>query len=170
MTVNTYQDETITSHDLLQMLFQIEELYENGEMNYSEKDQMLKLAFRSYTGSDQFTLNKLYKLKSVVVQASRMVLQAVGRMCRTFVKSPNIYLFVESELLEKLYVGEINKRILSPEMKAIVSMRETIERIIFRKKTLCLIRQKRYPRLVFGRYGECWQRIGLLKVCNCGNS
>lgn len=41
MTVNTYQDETITSHDLLQMLFQIEELYENGEMNYSEKDQML---------------------------------------------------------------------------------------------------------------------------------
>ena len=55
-----------------------------------------------------------------------MVLQAVGRMCRTFVKSPNIYLFVESELLEKLYVGEINKRILSPEMKAIVSMRETI--------------------------------------------
>lgn len=56
------------------------------------------------------------------MQASRMVLQAVGRMCRTFVKSPNIYLFVESELLEKLYVGEINKRILSPEMKAIVSM------------------------------------------------
>lgn len=105
MTVNTYQDEKITSHDLLQMLFQIEELYENGEMNYSEKDQMLKLAFRSYTGSDQFTLNKLYKLKSVVVQASRMVLQAVGRMCRTFVKSPEIYLFVESELLEKLYVG-----------------------------------------------------------------
>lgn len=126
MTVNTYQDEKITSHGLLQMLFQIEELYENGEMNYSEKDQMLKLAFRSYTGSDQFTLNKLYKLKSVVVQASRMVLQAVGRMCRTFVKSPDIYLFVESELLEKLYVGELKKRILPPEMKAIVDMCESL--------------------------------------------
>ena len=126
MTVNTYQDEKITSHDLLQMLFQIEELYESSEMNYSEKDQMLKLAFRSYTGSDQFTLNKLYKLKSVVVQASRMVLQAVGRMCRTFVKSPDIYLFVESELLEKLYVGELKKRILPPEMKAIVDMRESL--------------------------------------------
>lgn len=120
MTVNTYKDEKITAHELLQMLFQIEELYENGEMNYFEKDQMLKLAFRSYTGSEQYTLNKLYKTKSVIVQASRMVLQAVGRMCRTFVKSPNIYLFVESELLEKLYVGELNKRILPPEMKAIV--------------------------------------------------
>ena len=46
MTVNTYKDEKITAHELLQMLFQIEELYENGEMNYFEKDQMLKLAFR----------------------------------------------------------------------------------------------------------------------------
>ena len=81
VTVNTYQDETITSHDLLQMLFQIEELYENGEMNYSEKDQMLKLAFRSYTGSDQFTLNKLYKLKSVVVQASRGFFKRGGGVC-----------------------------------------------------------------------------------------
>lgn len=138
MTVNTYQDEKITSHDLLQMLFQIEELYENGEINYYEKDQMLKLAFRSYTGSEQFTLNKLYKLKSVVVQASRMVLQAVGRMCRTFVKSPNIFLFVESELLEKLYVGELNKRILPPEMKKIVSMREGLGKDYLPEENLLL--------------------------------
>ena len=126
MTVNTYQDEKITSHDLLQMLFQIEELYENSELNYFEKDQMLKLAFRSYTGSEQFAVNMLYKQKSVIVQASRMVLQAVGRMCRTFVKNPNIYLFVESELLDKIYVGELKKRILPPEMKVIVDMREKL--------------------------------------------
>ena len=138
MTVNTYQDEKITAHDLLQMLFQIEELYENGEMNYFEKDQMLKLAFRSYTGSEQYTLNKVYKMKSVIVQASRMVLQAVGRMCRTFVKSPNIYLFVESELLEKLYVGELNKRILPPEMKVTVSMRESIGKDYLPEENLML--------------------------------
>ena len=138
MTVNTYQDEKITSHDLLQMLFQIEELYENGEMNYFEKDQMLKLAFRSYTGSEQFTVNKLYKLKSVIVQASRMVLQAVGRMCRTFVKSPDIYLFVESELLEKLYVGELKKRILPPEMKVIVDMCETLGKDYLLEENLML--------------------------------
>lgn len=126
MTVNTYQNERITPHDLLKMLFQIEELYENSEMNYFEKDQMLKLAFRFHTGSEQFTFNKLYNLRSVVVQASRMVLQAVGRMCRTFVKSPDIYLFVEAELLEKLYVGELKKRILPPEMKVIVDLRESL--------------------------------------------
>ena len=138
MTVNTYQNEKITAQDLLRMLFQIEELYENGEMNYLEKDQMLKLAFRSYTGSEQFTINKLYKLKSVAVQASRMVLQAVGRMCRTFVKNPNIYLFVESELLEKLYVGELKKRILPPEMKVIVDMRESIGKDYMPEENLML--------------------------------
>ena len=95
-------------------------------MNYFEKDQMLKLAFRSYTGSEQFAVNMLYKQKSVIVQASRMVLQAVGRMCRTFVKNPNIYMFVESELLDKIYVGELKKRILPPEMKVIVDMREKL--------------------------------------------
>jgi hypothetical protein len=107
-------------------------------MNYFEKDQMLKLAFRSYTGSEQYTLNKLYKLKSVIVQASRMVLQAVGRMCRTFVKNPNIYLFVESGLLEKLYVGELNKRILPPEMKTIVSMRESLGKDYLPEENLML--------------------------------
>lgn len=138
MTVNTYQDEKITSHDLLQMLFQIEELYENGEMNYFEKDQMLKLAFRSYTGSEQFAINKLYKQKSVIVQASRMVLQAVGRMCRTFVKNPNIYLFVESELLDEIYVGELKKRILPPEMKVIVDMREKLGKDYLPKENIIL--------------------------------
>lgn len=138
MTVNTYSDEKITAHDLLKMLFQIEELYENGEMNYFEKDQMLKLAFRSYTGSEQYTLNKLYKLKSVVVQASRMVLQAVGRMCRTFVKSPDIYLFVDSSLLEKLYIGELNKRILPPEMKVIVSMCKSLGKDYLPEENLIL--------------------------------
>lgn len=126
MTVNTYQEEKISSQELLKILFQIEELYENGEMNYYEKDQMLKLAFRSYSGEKQYTLNTLYRAKSVVVQASRMVLQAVGRMCRTFIKSPDIYLFAESDLLEKLHTGELKRRILSPEMCKLVEMREEL--------------------------------------------
>ena len=126
LTVNTYPDEKLSKNDLLHMLFQIEELYENGELNYDEKDQMLKLAFRSYSGSEQYTANKLFKRRSVILQASRMVLQAVGRMCRTFVKNPNIYIYIESELLDKISVGELKKRVLPPEMIKIISMRETL--------------------------------------------
>ena len=126
LTVNTYQREKISAHDLLQMLFQVEELYENDELDYPIKDQALKLAFHSFSGTEIFMRNQLYATKSVIVRASQLVLQAVGRVCRTFVKSPNIYLFIESELLEKLYVGELKKRILPPEMEVILSMRETL--------------------------------------------
>lgn len=126
IVVNTYQEEKIESNDLLKMLFQIEELYENFELNYFEKDKMLKLAFRSYSGSKEFTFNELYKLNSVSAQVSRIVLQAVGRMCRTFNKSPNIYLFAEAKLLEKLNVKELESRILSPEMEKIMDMYEQL--------------------------------------------
>ncbi len=149
MTVNTYQDEKLMSADLLRMLFQIEELYENGELNYNEKNKMLKLGFRSYTGSEQFDYNLLHKKKSVVVQASRMVLQAVGRMCRTFIKNPDIYLFVESELLDKLYVGELKKRILSPEMKVIVEMREKLGKEYLPTENVILNKAERISSLGF---------------------
>lgn len=149
MTVDTYSEHKITAHNLLQMLFQIEELYENGEMNYNDKDQMLKLAFRSYAGSEEFTHNKLYKLKSVVLQASRMVLQAVGRMCRTFVKNPNIYLFIESDLLQKLNLSELEKRILPPEMKKIISMQDELGRIYSPEENLLLNRAEKISSVGF---------------------
>ena len=50
-------------------------------------------------------------------------------MCKRaewFYKRWVVCVFVESELLEKLYVGELKKRILPPEMKAIVDMRESL--------------------------------------------
>lgn len=126
MAVNIYSEDGINESELLKMLFQVEELYQNGEISYSEKDKLIKSAFGSYSGIKQYEYNKLYSLKSVVIQASRAVLQAVGRMNRTFAKNPNIYLFIESALLENLYVGELKNHILSPEMKKIVAMREAL--------------------------------------------
>ena len=63
MTVNTYSEQKITASDLFRMLFQIEELYENAEINYSEKEQTLKLAFRSYQGNVEIIQNKFLNLK-----------------------------------------------------------------------------------------------------------
>ena len=60
------------------------------------------------------------------MQATREVIQAVGRMCRTFVKSRNINIYIEDKLLEKIYSGELRKRIMSPELEAIAVLRETL--------------------------------------------
>lgn len=123
LTVNTSNNAKMTEDALVKLLFQIEELYANDEISYEEKDEMIKIAFCAYRG-DKNQMNKLYSLKSVNMQANRTLLQAVGRMCRTFVKSKDIYLFVESKLLNKLYIDELNKRILPPEMKSIIALYE----------------------------------------------
>lgn len=125
VTVNLHLKKNgkgIEEADLLKLLCQIEGLYENGEINYIQKNTMLKKGFMAYSGRPDH--NDLYSTKSIAVQKSKMVLQAVGRMCRAFAKSPDIYLYAEKDLLEGLDTRELNKRILPPEMKKIVSMCE----------------------------------------------
>lgn len=126
LTANTYSEKKLTEQELLGMLFQIEELKENDELNYTEADNMIKLAFRAYTGHGHMERNVLYQTESVRLQATRLVMQAVGRICRTYLKAPDIYIYIEEQLLEKLSAGELKKHILPPEMQAIVKLRETL--------------------------------------------
>lgn len=119
LIVNTYKH--ITKENMITMLFNVEELYYNGEINYQKKDEMIKLAFRSYIGKNNND-NTMYNLQSVRLKATQLIIQAVGRMCRTFLKKPDIYIFIDEKILNKLDVNEMKKRILPPEMEAIVQL------------------------------------------------
>lgn len=126
LTTNIYTDEKITVNQLISMLVQIESLYENGEIKRSQLNSLIRTAFNSYSTGHTYENNELYKIKSIRMQATREVIQAVGRMCRTFVKSRNINIYIEDKLLEKIYSGELRKRIMSPELEAIAVLRETL--------------------------------------------
>lgn len=126
LTVNTYKNEKLSDKELFEMLFQIEELKQHSELSFVEADAMITLAFRSYMGKGKWEPNILYKVRSVLLQANRYVMQAVGRMCRTFLKNKNIYIFIDRTLLEKISAGELKKHILTPEMKEIVRLREKL--------------------------------------------
>ena len=126
LAVNTYSDECISKEDLLTMLFQIQELKESSELYISESDDLIKLAFRAHTTPKYKAYNKLFHVRSGRVTATSMALQAVGRICRTHLKNPNIYLYIHSRLLYKIEAGELKKRILPPEMEALVSLRESV--------------------------------------------
>lgn len=84
-TKDTIQSELIEKslamqEDYIQLFRQIYRTLNPNDFSSSMRQAMDKV-------------EKSGKLKSVVVQASRMVLQAVGRMCRTFVKSPDFDIF-----------------------------------------------------------------------------
>ena len=126
LTTNTYSDEELTTSELIDMLIQIEELIENAEIGFSDANKMIRLAFRAYDGDGAFEHNQLYDAESVKLQATRQVMQAIGRLCRTYLKSENIYIFVEEKLLGKISAAELKKHILPPEMQAIVKLRESL--------------------------------------------
>ena len=121
LTTNTYSEKQMKEKALMEMLFQIEELYNNGELSFSEKDKMMHLAFRTYSGGRE-SGNLLYRTDSVKMQATKYVIQAIGRMCRTFLKSSEIFIFAEKNLLDKISPYEITRRVTPPEMKALAQM------------------------------------------------
>ena len=121
LTTNTYSEQPMTETGLMEMLFQVEELYNNGELSFSDKDEMMRLAFRAYLGERE-SGNLLYQTNSVKMQATKYVIQAIGRMCRTFLKSPEIYIFAEKNLLDKISPCEILRRVAPPEMDAIAQL------------------------------------------------
>ncbi len=126
LTTNVYTDDRITVSQLVSMLVQIESLYENGEINREQLKTLLRIAFDSYSTGHSYDNNELYKSKSIRMQATREVIQAIGRMCRTFIKNQNINIYIEDKLLEKVYSGELRKRMLSPELEAIAAIREKL--------------------------------------------
>ena len=121
LTTNTYSEQPMTETGLMEMLFQVEELYNNGELSFSDKDEMMRLAFRAYL-VERESGNLLYQTNSVKMQATKYVIQAIGRMCRTFLKSPEIYIFAEKNLLDKISPCEILRRVAPPEMDAIAQL------------------------------------------------
>lgn len=123
-TVNTLSEDAITPEELYNLLFQIEELYSAGELSYNEMESSMKRAFDAHCGKSSW--NTLYKTRSVNLVATGHVLQAVGRLCRTHVKSPNIYLWIDEKLVDSLDTRELNSRILPPEMKAIFSLKKKL--------------------------------------------
>lgn len=124
LTVNTY--DRISREDMLCLLAQIEELYHNGEINYRTKDQLIKLAFRARQSEKSYMQNPIYQTDSFRIRATQLVIQAVGRMCRTFVKNPDIHLFIDEKLLGKLDMAEMSRRIFPPEMQCLLNARKEI--------------------------------------------
>lgn len=121
-TVNTSTGEKIDEQSLLEMLFQVEELYYNGELNFAQAEDMMTNAFMARQGRKRF--NALFNTKSVKMQVTQAVLQAIGRLCRTHIKSPEIYIYLDEKLLNSIDYGELSRRIIPPEIKVIVTLKE----------------------------------------------
>lgn len=102
-------------------LFQVEFLQENGELSMKDALNHIRKAFRCYqSGSKPDYYPKSVKdKKSVRLYATRTVIQAIGRICRTNMKGQNIYIFADDRIADYLDLSVKNDHILNHEFLAL---------------------------------------------------
>ena len=119
-------DRNERNKNISEQIFQAEDLFVQSEIGKTDKDKWIKEAFLGENKSKQ------YNLKSIGVSITRTVLQAVGRLCRTTLKSPDIYILVNENVLKKMNVDDLNIKesqcLFPPEMLKILELKEEYNR------------------------------------------
>ncbi|MFC5452180.1 hypothetical protein [Paenibacillus aestuarii] len=119
--------EGLEEEELVKYIYQIEFLMERGELSLVEGISLIKDAFRSFSGvKNNFTGFKanVYGSKSVENYALRVLIQAVGRLCRTGIKNKEICLYVDESIFRMNFQIE-DDRLLNPEFAKIVEKRRS---------------------------------------------
>lgn len=123
LVANTYDRERFGKKEMLEYFFAAEYLYQNDEISFSSLNNLIKTGFKAYSGSvgrDSGADSTMRQTSSISLKATRDVIQAVGRISRTYNKKSNIYLFTTIELLNEIVIDKMNPALTSPEMNELI--------------------------------------------------
>lgn len=123
VTVNLQEADHWHSTDLMRYCFQMECLYQNDEISRQTMQTLLKNGIGHFSGKREINAAAQAQLKrcpSFSARITRDVVQAVGRMGRTFLKRSVVYLFTTTQVLQNLDVDYLDGRLVAPEMEALV--------------------------------------------------
>ena len=112
----------LSESDLLKYIIQTESLMENGEMSRSDGENNLKKAFKVFYGGGVRSFSKNPPCQSFNAAIIRVLIQAVGRICRTSNKNRNIYVLVDEEIMEKCDFSYVEDWHLNPEFRSIIEL------------------------------------------------
>lgn len=121
--------EKLGQKDFIRFLFQMEYLQSNGEVSTDLTMKHVRKGFEAYSTQHKPIPRKgvegITNRLSVVLFATRSIIQAVGRMCRTNHKSQNIYVFADSRIAENIDCNVANSLILNREFEALLKEIDT---------------------------------------------
>lgn len=122
LLVSLREDE-FSDENLNKRIFQIESLAESGSLSYGESKKEIVNSFRrrltKYFKSDPSFYSTIYSTPDFEQQVLKQVIQAVGRIGRASLKSPEVLLLAEHSLVPHLHRLDDGKFLLSPEMRAL---------------------------------------------------
>lgn len=99
----------VPSEEVARYIYQCEYLCDNFEITKSDKDNNIRAAFDKLRGKSTF-FKSLLDTKSAQIAATRCLIQAVGRICRTNMKSQHIFIFAHNEIADVLYYPIIDDK------------------------------------------------------------
>ena len=123
LLVNT-STERLSQKDFVKFLFQIEYLQAVGEISSDVAMQHICRGFDAYA-TQHISYKKAEKIsnrESVKLLATRDIIQAIGRICRTNYKSRKIFIYADSRIAENLDCGVANSLILNHEFTKLLEL------------------------------------------------
>lgn len=118
----TQLSPNLSEEEFVKYLFQVEMLQENAEVSVKTATAHIKKAFRCFSTknmSSEYAEN-INNCRSVILLATRVIIQAVGRMCRTNLKPRDIYVFADSRIAERIDFSVCNGRMFNREFLELV--------------------------------------------------
>ena len=119
-----YLGKELEEEDFAKYLYQVEFLQECAEVSGQEAYALIKKAFICYvTGNspDRFYTKDLYKTGSVISLATRTIIQAIGRICRTNMKNKTIYIYADSGITSVMDETVADNILLNPEFESLLN-------------------------------------------------
>ena len=120
--INTATFNETTKEELLKYIYQVEALRTNGEITLKDKNICIKEAFLRTNNNTYIRKHtNLYQTNSVKNQAISVLIQAVGRICRTRNKKNDTIIFIDNDIMQSLDLSLVKNRRLNKEFLAIIN-------------------------------------------------
>lgn len=117
----TQISDTSDDCSFVKYLSQVEYLKTSGEISLADANRRIKEAFRlKYYGNRKLKF-KQSDLDSYSNFATKVLVQAIGRICRRNMKRPNIYIFFDDSISEVVNKNACGSNLLNPEFKVFLN-------------------------------------------------
>lgn len=171
----------ITEEEFVKYLFNIEMLQEYAEISTKDTIAHIKKAFKVFNNNvtnKEFVKN-LNNCKSTISLSTKVIIQAIGRICRTNIKSKDIYVYADSRIAERIDFDVCKNRMFNNEflellkaLSVLKSKRNTdVNEELQNKANLKSIRTNKYIiSMLRESWTEnrisCWRQLRELVLCN----
>ncbi len=116
--------DNLEESEFIKYLFQMEFLQESAELSADDTIKNIKNAFKTYVyGKRTFdSYSNVYSKQSVVKMCTRYIIQAIGRICRTNMKSRNIYIYADNRITDYIDISVADNRVFNQEFMKLLEI------------------------------------------------